>query len=91
MAHGSIPVILSDTYRPPFEELINWADVALHLPEAAVDYLPAILRRVTPERIARMQQAGLAAWEKHFKDYAHIVDSTVAVLKSRIGVDQLLE
>ena len=58
---GSIPVVLSDRYEPPFEAYYD-ADISaaiLFHPEAELNQLPHLLSRLTPASMQSMQQAGL--------------------------------
>lgn len=62
---GSIPVILSDSYVPPFGEWIPWDSFSLHLPERDLPDIGEILRNIDASTIEDMQ-ARLAGAQHHF-------------------------
>jgi hypothetical protein len=54
---GSIPVLLSDGYIKPMAKYIEWDRCCLTLPESEVAKVPALLRAMPRDEIARYQNA----------------------------------
>jgi hypothetical protein len=63
MLYGCVPVFLHPGERPPFDDLLEWADFSLRLDGAAdVARLPAILDAVSDKRLVAMRLAIAKAW-----------------------------
>lgn len=54
---GSIPVLLSDDYVPPFGDTIPWDTFCIRMPERNIATLDAYLRTMSAEDVARYQAA----------------------------------
>jgi hypothetical protein len=52
---GSIPVLLSDYYRPPLSRTLHWDRFSVSLPESSLWNAPTLLRRLPPERVRELQ------------------------------------
>lgn len=44
--HGCIPVIISDDFAPPLEDIVPWREMAVFLPTSAIGYLLDILESI---------------------------------------------
>lgn len=57
IVHGTIPVIISDHIVLPFEELIDWSSISIHILEKDImeNKLEDILQSIPAERIQQMQ------------------------------------
>jgi hypothetical protein len=55
--YGSIPVLISDGYRLPFESEIPWNEIIVRIPEKELENIPAILRGISEKEIAMRQNA----------------------------------
>lgn len=53
---GSIPVMLSDSYRLPFEKFIQWNKYVLRFPESKLPQLAALLKSVDRNAIEERQK-----------------------------------
>ena len=53
---GSIPVMLSDSYRLPFERFIQWNKYVLRFPESKLPQLAALLKSVDRKTIEECQE-----------------------------------
>ncbi len=73
MSFGCIPIVIADGLVLPFDRLVPWADISLHMPEAKVADLPAFLSQVSPSRIAAMQRGVVDAYQTHFADMQRII------------------
>ena len=54
---GSIPVVLSDPWVPPFASQIPWSSFCIQVQESDLWRLGAILRRISPEEVGVRQSA----------------------------------
>jgi hypothetical protein len=52
---NSIPVIISDGYKLPFEDYIDWSIYVIILKEDSLRSVDSILREINPEQISSMQ------------------------------------
>ncbi|CAJ1366805.1 unnamed protein product, partial [Effrenium voratum] len=50
MAHGCVPVIVSDDFQPPLDRLLPWKELAIFLPTSSIPRLAHILRQVTEKQ-----------------------------------------
>lgn len=78
LARGAIPVILSDGWVLPFDRTLDWSAIALRVPEAEVADLPARLRRIPPDEIARLQAEGRRAWAGAFDGLERVAATLLA-------------
>jgi alpha-1,4-N-acetylglucosaminyltransferase EXTL1 len=53
MSAGAIPVILSDRWRLPFSEVIDYSSFAVLAKEHEIGTLEAELRAIPPEKVSR--------------------------------------
>ena len=71
MAAGAIPVFVSGDLRStspyvrPFGDVINWPSISLHFAWEGVPNIPRVLRRLSAERVAAMQQGVRFAWRNY--------------------------
>lgn len=49
MAHGCVPIIVSDDFQPPLDRLLPWKDMAIFLPTSSIPRLAHILRHEITE------------------------------------------
>jgi hypothetical protein len=57
LSAGAIPVVHSDGWVLPFrQELVNWTECLLHLPEASASDTLRILRSISPQQRCRMRR-----------------------------------
>ncbi|KAK1268829.1 putative glycosyltransferase [Acorus gramineus] len=64
--YGCIPVILSDYYDLPFNDILNWKKFSLILKENDVYQLKSILKAVTDEQFIGLHK-GVVEAQKHFE------------------------
>lgn len=82
MSFGCIPVVISDGWVLPFDRSVDWAAMAVHLPEAEVGYLPAILDTIDDARLADMRASLAAAWHARFATLDAIVETLLTELEA---------
>eukprot|EP00928_Gymnodinium_smaydae_P008844 TRINITY_DN13251_c3_g1_i1.p1 TRINITY_DN13251_c3_g1~~TRINITY_DN13251_c3_g1_i1.p1 ORF type:complete len:895 (+),score=87.86 TRINITY_DN13251_c3_g1_i1:90-2687(+) len=49
IAHGCVPVVVSDDFQPPLDEWLPWNDIAIFLPTSSIPRLEQILREEISE------------------------------------------
>lgn len=78
MARGSIPVILSDGWVPPFDRLIDWDSIALRVHHDAVAQIPGILGALRQDEIKRLQACVRRVYAERFSGLGAIVEAMLA-------------
>ena len=53
---GCVPVLMSDSYVPPFSDVLNWKSFSLEVSVKDIPRLKEILQSVTPRQYIRMQR-----------------------------------
>ncbi|XP_013787802.1 exostosin-3-like [Limulus polyphemus] len=84
--NGAIPVILGNYIRLPFDEFVDWKQAVLELPKARVTELHYILRTFTDSDILLIKNKGRLLWERYLSTTQQVIDTTLALLRSRIGI-----
>ena len=79
---GCLPLIIMDGVHLPFENVLDYSAFSLRVDEADIPRLPAILRAVSPERVAQLRR-GLAAVRARF-GYASLAHNERAI-EARVG------
>lgn len=64
--YGCVPVILSDYYDLPFNDVLDWRKFALVLKESDVYHLKDMLKSITMEQFTSLH-TGLVQVQKHFE------------------------
>ena len=83
---GAVPVIVGDAVRLPFEELLTWERVLLRLPLARITEVSFYLRTFDDASIFEMRRRGRLLWESYFSDPGRIVETALAVVRTRLQV-----
>lgn len=74
---GSVPVIISDGWVPPLNDLAPVETYGLHVPEAEISGLVERLKAILPEQHARMRAAALQFCHRHIATLYQNVDTMV--------------
>lgn len=82
--HTCIPVVLSDGWVWPFDELVNWPDAAIQLPEEEIFLVPDTLRDINSSKISRMQLKCRQLYHKYLASIEKIVMTTLDLIERRI-------
>ena len=56
--YGAIPVYISDKYSLPYSDEVDWNRLAVLIHPNDIAKIPAVLRRISPEQIQKMQAYG---------------------------------
>ena len=90
MSMGVIPIIISDDWVLPFEEVINWSQVSVRLSELELESLPARLASMTIEQVCQMRKNAFEAYRRYLESpaawEAGIASSLAARRRSSAGV-----
>ncbi len=69
VAAGSIPVIISDDWEPPFSFILNYRDLSIRVAEDDVGRLKDILLAIPIEEEARLRKNLQSAYQHYVYDY----------------------
>jgi hypothetical protein len=83
---GAIPVLLGSRMHLPYAEILNWDRALVSLPLPRVTEIPFFLRTFTDSDISAMKVHGRFLWETYFGSTKAIVDTTLAVLRTRLMI-----
>ncbi|XP_032528733.1 exostosin-1 isoform X1 [Danaus plexippus] len=84
LAAGCVPVLLSNGWRLPFDERIDWRRAVIWADERLLLQVPELVRSVPPERILALRQQTQLLWEQYFSSIEKIVFTTIEILLERI-------
>lgn len=84
LSYGCIPVILSDGWVEPFDEIIDWSCAAVQFDESLLFQVPDMLRDISKQAIVSMRQNCLGLYEKHFSTTQKIILTSLSILERRI-------
>lgn len=84
LAAGCIPVLLSNGWRLPFDEKIDWRRAVIWADERLLLQVPELVRSVPPERILALRQQTQFLWEQYFSSIEKIVFTTIEILLERV-------
>ena len=80
MSHGVIPILISDGYLPPFEELIDWTGISLRVSEKKVNTIPSLLEKIPLDTICSMRIAALNTYQRYLrspKEWHHAIERII--------------
>ena len=83
---GAVPVILGDTAKLPYSEIIDWSKAVLSLPKPRMSELHFFLRTFTDSDIMELKRHGRVIWETYFGSTHSIVSTVLAVLRTRLQI-----
>jgi hypothetical protein len=64
LAAGAIPVIVIDHYVLPYEDVLDWSEFSVRVPEHLLLDVPAILRAIPAKTVAAMQRRAARVYEQ---------------------------
>ncbi|XP_070209496.1 exostosin-like 3 [Littorina saxatilis] len=89
LKYGSVPVVLGFHRRLPFDEIVNWDKAVLTLPLPRVTEIPFFLRTFSDNDILNLRHQGRFLWEMYFGSTQRIVDTTLALVRTRLQIPAL--
>lgn len=84
LSYGCIPVILSDGWVKPFDEIIDWSRAALQFNESQLLLVGELLRDFTETEIDEMRTNGLYVYRQHLSTKQRIILTTLSIIEERI-------
>lgn len=90
---GCIPVSISNGYVLPFEEVIDWKQVALSVDERQLLQVPSMVRSMmslSACRVLAMRLQTQFLWNTYFSSVQKVVMTTLKVIQDRIHKQSLL-
>ncbi|GMR32465.1 hypothetical protein PMAYCL1PPCAC_02660 [Pristionchus mayeri] len=84
---GCIPVVLSDDWKLPFDELIDWRAAAVRIPEKNVLLVNDILASFSRSKIMEMKERGRLLYHRYFASVEKISLTTIELIFHRLRVD----
>ncbi|XP_018353839.1 PREDICTED: tripeptidyl-peptidase 2 isoform X2 [Trachymyrmex septentrionalis] len=87
---GSIPVILGgDQILLNYNEVVDWRRAVIFLPKARVTEMHFLLRAVPDNDLLTIRRQGRLIWERYMSTAQGVVDTTIAVIRDRLGIPPL--
>lgn len=84
LAAGCIPVVVSDSYVLPYDEVIDWKSAVLQLYEDDLSKMMDLLRGVSSDRISEMRQKGNWIYTRYFTSMERIALTTLRIINDRV-------
>ncbi|XP_018495594.1 exostosin-1a [Galendromus occidentalis] len=89
---GCIPIVLSNDWRLPFDEVIDWKSATIRWDERLLFQLPHFLRSsgLTPDsaRVAQLRQQSQILWGSYLNSIEKIVQTTLQIIADRVESEQ---
>ena len=77
---GAVPIIFGISVLP-FDDVIDWSEVAVHLPPGRFGDVHYIVRSMEPDTILQYRRQGRFVWETYFRSPGQILDSILAIVR----------
>jgi len=81
---GCLPVILSNGWQLPFDEVIDWSSASFSIDERQLLQVPEILHAVTGPEVFRRRQQTQVIWETYLSSVQNIVLTSLNILQDRV-------
>lgn len=82
---GCVPLVLSNGWKLPFHEVIDWSQAAIDADERLLLQVPEILRSIPAGKVFRMRQQTQVLWERYLCSVEKIVMTTLEIIHDRIS------
>uniref|UniRef100_A0A0N4Z1S6 Exostosin domain-containing protein n=1 Tax=Parastrongyloides trichosuri TaxID=131310 RepID=A0A0N4Z1S6_PARTI len=83
---GCIPVILSDDWVLPFDEIVNWNNGVVYTPENMSFLLIDQLGRLTYDQVKEMRKFGEDIYWKYLSNYESIIETSIDIIFNRVKI-----
>ena len=81
---GCVPVILSNGWQLPFDEVLDWSAASLAVDERLLLQVPELLRAVSGPAVFSRRQQTQVVWEQYLASVEKIVLTTLHILRDRV-------
>ena len=85
---GCVPVLLSNGWRLPFAEVIDWSSAVIEADERLLLQVPEILHAVPASKVFEMRQQTQVLYDRYLSSVEKIVDTTIEVSDSYLQAFQ---
>eukprot|EP00042_Codosiga_hollandica_P041153 m.364482 g.364482 ORF g.364482 m.364482 type:complete len:376 (-) comp56039_c0_seq2:126-1253(-) len=89
LAAGAIPIILSDGWVLPFEEVLDYRAFSLVVKESDVTQIPALVAAISSEKRCAMRQAAVHAYQHHLGSIRAQLDTLLLLIAHRLKLQGL--
>lgn len=89
LSYGCIPVILSDNWVKPFDEIIDWSKATVQFEESLLLQVPDILRDIDQSAIVTMRKNCLNIYDKYFSTTEKIILTVLRLIEGRIRKNKI--
>jgi Exostosin family. len=79
MQYGCIPVLLSNGWDLPFQEVIDWSKFTLNIDERTLLQLPSLIRSIPDQIILSMRQQALFIFRTYFSSVSTLLSTMFEV------------
>ena len=76
---GCVPVLLSNGWRLPFAEVIDWSEAVVEADERLLLQVPEMLRDIPASKVFAMRQQTQVLYDRYLSSVEKIVDTTIEV------------
>jgi hypothetical protein len=80
---GCVPVLLSNGWRLPFSEVIDWSEAVIEADERLLLQVPEMLHSIPATKVFKMRQQTQVLYDRYLSSVEKIVDTTIEVSHSR--------
>lgn len=84
LSFGCIPVVLSDSWVRPFDDIIDWSSAIIQFEENMLLQVPDILRDLDRATIHSMRRNCLTIYRRYFSTIERIVLTSLSLIDKRI-------
>ncbi|XP_012224952.1 exostosin-2 isoform X2 [Linepithema humile] len=84
IAAGCLPVIIADSLMMPFHDVIDWTKAAVLVREVDILLIIQQLKKISPQRIAEMQEQNVWLYDRYFSSMQKITETTLEILADRV-------
>uniref|UniRef100_A0A1B6CK88 glucuronosyl-galactosyl-proteoglycan 4-alpha-N-acetylglucosaminyltransferase n=1 Tax=Clastoptera arizonana TaxID=38151 RepID=A0A1B6CK88_9HEMI len=87
LKNGAIPVVVGgDRMELPYSEVVVWKKYLINLPVARLPEMHFLLRSFSDNDLLILRRQGRLVWERYYASLQSIVDTTIALVRDRIGL-----
>ncbi|KAL4096710.1 hypothetical protein QTP88_021613 [Uroleucon formosanum] len=81
---GCIPVLLSNNWALPFDEVIDWNKAVIWADERLLFQVPEVIHSISEIKLFALRQQTQILWEQYFNTIEKIVFTTFEIIKERL-------